>query len=117
MDKDIVVDRGLEGSDVGRWIVGDVTIEWDKVEEVLVYEFFLGVPKLLVILVNDCVLVWVAVVGGGTGRGGKELREESSSNSVRWRFNGKRWKRSRWLWSGGTGRRYSVDRGKNLGFG
>jgi len=103
MDEDVVVDRGLEGSDIGHWIVGDVTMEQDEAEEVLVYEFFLGVPKLLVVLVNDCVLVWVAVVGSGIGRGGKELREESSGNSVRWRFDGKRWKRSGWLWSGGTG--------------
>ena len=72
-------------------------------KEVPVYEFFLGVPKLLVVLVNDCVLVWVVVVGSGAGGSGEELRKEGSSNSIRWRFNGKRWERSRWLRSGGTG--------------
>ena len=82
MDKDVIIDRGLEWSDIHCWIVGNIAMEQDELEEVLVYEFFLGVPKLLVVLVDDCVLVWVAVVGSGTGRGGKELREKSGSNRV-----------------------------------
>ena len=111
-----MIDWGLEWGDVGHWIVSDITMEWDESEEVLVYKFFLGVPKFLVILVNDGVLVWVAVVGGGTNRGGEELGKKSSSNRVRRRFDGKRWERSGWLWSGGMGRWYMVDRGEDLGF-
>jgi len=107
MDKDVVVDGGSEGSDIGGRVVDNVTVERDETEEVLIYEFFLGVPKLLVVLVNNCVLVWVVVGGSGTDGGGKELGKESSGNRVRWRFNGKRWERSGWLWSGGTGQRYS----------
>jgi len=113
MDKDIVVDGGLERSDVGGGVVANVTVEQDETEEVLIYKFFLGVPKLLVVLVNNCVLVWVVVGGGGTDGGGKELREKSSGNRVRRRFDGKRWERSGWLWSGGTGRWFMVDGGED----
>jgi len=103
MDKDVVVDGSSEGSDVGSGIVDDITVEQNEAEEVLIYEFFLGVPKLLVILVDDCVLVWVVVSGGGTDGGGKELRKEGGGNRVRRQFDGKRWERSGWLWSGGMG--------------
>jgi len=103
MDKDVVVDGSSEGSDVGSRIVDDITVEQNEAEEVLIYEFFLGVPKLLVILVDDCVLVRVVVGGGGTDGGGKELRKEGGGNRVRRQFDGKRWERSGWLWSGGMG--------------
>ena len=103
MDKDVVVDGGLERSDIGGGVVANITVERDEAEEVLIYEFFLGVPKLLVVLINDCVLVRVVVGGGGTNGGGEELREKGGSNGIRRRFDGKRWERSRWLWSGGTG--------------
>jgi len=116
MDKDIVVDGGSEGGDIGSRVIDNVTVEWDETEEVLIYKFFLGVPKLLVVLVNDCVLVWVVVSGGGTDGGGEELGEESGGNSVRQRFDRKRWERSRWLWSGGTGQWGLVDGGEDLGF-
>ena len=98
-----MVDRGSEWSDVGCGVVDNVTVKWDELKEVLVYEFFLGVPKLLVVLVNDCILVWVAVVGGGTSGGSEELREKSSGNRVGWRFDGKRWERSGCMWSRGMG--------------
>jgi len=82
MDKDIVIDRGLEGSDVGSWIVGNVAMQWDEAEKVLVYKFFLGVPKLLVVLVNNGVLVWVAVVGSSADGGGEEVREKIGSSRI-----------------------------------
>jgi len=66
MDKDVVVDGGLEGSDIEGGVVNNVTVEQDEAEEVFIYKFFLGVPKLLVVLVNDCVLVRVVVGGSGT---------------------------------------------------
>jgi len=116
VDKDVVVDGGSERGDVGGGVVDNVTVERDESEEVLVYEFFLGVPKFLVVLVNDCVLVRVAVVGGGTDGGGEELGKEIGGNRAGRRFDGKRWERSGWLWSGGTGRRYLVDRGGDDGF-
>ena len=104
-----MVDGGLEWGDVCGGVVGNITMERDEAEEVLVYVFFLGVPKLLVVLVNDCVLVRMTVGCSGADGGGKELGEKSGGNRVRRWFDGKRWERSRWLWSGGTGRRYSVD--------
>jgi len=111
MDKDIVIDGGLEGSDVGSGVVDNVTVERDEAEEVLIYKFFLQVPKLLVILVNNCVLVQVVVGSGSTDGGGKELRKEGGGNGVGRQFNRKKWERSGWLWSGGTGRWFVVDGG------
>ena len=111
VDKDVMVDGGSERSDVGSGVVDDVTMERDKSKEVLVYEFFLGVPKGLVVLVNDCVLVWVVVGSGGAGGGGKELGEEIGCNRAGRVFDGKRWERSGWLRSGGTGRWYTLDGG------
>jgi len=65
-------------------------MERDEAKEIPVYEFFLWVPKLLVVLVNDCVLVRVVVSGGGASGGGEELGKKSGGNSIgRW-FNGKR---------------------------
>jgi len=103
MDKDVVVDWGSEWGDIGCGVVGDITVKGDEAEEVPVYEFFLGVPKFLVILVNDGVLVWMAVISGGTSRGRKELGKEGGSNSIGQWFDGKRWERSGWLQSGGMG--------------
>jgi len=71
-EEDIVVGEHLEWSDKGGGVVDDISMEWDEAEEVLLYEFFLWVPKLLVILVDNCVLVWVTVSSGGAGGGGKE---------------------------------------------
>jgi len=115
MDKDVMVGGSPEWSDVCGGVVSNVTVERDEAEEILVYKFFLRVPKLLVILVNDCVLVWVAVIGVGTGGGGKELRKEIGGNGVGQQFDGKRWERSGWLRSGGTGRWYMVDGGEEDG--
>ena len=77
-----MVDRGSEWSDICCWIVGNVAMERDESKEILVYEFLLGVPKFLVILVDDCVLVRVVVVSSGTGRDSKELGEKSGGNRV-----------------------------------
>ena len=106
-----MVDGGSEWSDVRGGIISDVTVEWDELEEVLVYVFLLQAPKLLVVLVNDSVLVWVVVGGGGASGGGEELGKEIGCNRAGRVFDGKRWERSGCLWSGGTGRRYSLDGG------
>ena len=111
VDEDVVVDGGSEWSDIHGGVVNDVTVEWDEAEEILVYEFLLGVPKLLVVLVNDSVLVWVVVGGGGASRGGKELGKEGGGNRVGRRFDGKRWERSGCLRGGRTGRWYTLDGG------
>ena len=110
-----MVDGGSEGSDITGGVVGNVTVEWDEAEKVLVYEFLLGVPKRLVVLVNDCVLVWVVVSGGSAGGGGKELRKKIGCNRAGRVFDGKRWERSGWLWSGGMGGRFTVDGGEDNG--
>jgi len=112
VEEDIVVGEGLKRGDKGGRVVNDISVEWDEVEEVLLYEFFLGVPTLLVVLVDNCVLVWVVVGSSGAGGGGKELGKEGSGNRVGYWFDRKRWERSGWLRSGGMRRQYSVDQGK-----
>jgi len=114
MDKNVVIDGGSKGSDVSGGVISNVTVEWDEAEKVLVYIFLLQAPKLLVVLVNDCVLMWVVVVGGGASGSGEEMWEEVGSSGVCRRFDGKRWERSGWLRSGGTGRRYTLDGGEGF---
>ena len=53
--------------------VGDMG---DVAEEVAVDEFLLWYPKLLTAVINDCVLVRVAVDGEGAGGGGEEVGED-----------------------------------------
>jgi len=103
VEEDVVVSESPEWSDKGSGVVDNVSMEQDEMEEVLLYEFFLGVPKLLVVLVDDCVLVWVAVSSGSASGGSKELGKEGSGNGVGYQFDGKRWERSGWLRSGGMG--------------
>ena len=81
-DGDRVVYAGAEGSDVEGGVVLDVVGVGNEAEEVPVNKFFLGEPKLLVVLVDDGVLVRVAVLGEDTGRFRKEMWEEGGSNVI-----------------------------------
>ena len=75
---DVVKDVGVEGSDKGERIGVKVGNAGDVAKEVAVDQFLLWYPKLLTTVVNDCVLVRVAVDGEGAGGGGKEVGEDVS---------------------------------------
>src|SRR5947208_12229505 len=66
---------GPEGSDEILGMVTEGVPKGDELEEVSQEVFFLRGPDLLTTFVNDGVLVGVAVVGGGAGWGGEEVRE------------------------------------------
>ena len=72
----VVEDVGSEGSDKGKGVGVEVGNTRDVAEEVAIDKFLLGYPKLLPAVVNDCVLVRVAVAGEGTGGGGEEIGED-----------------------------------------
>ena len=70
---DVVEDVGTEGSDKGEWVVVKVGDAGDVVEEVPVDELLLWDPKFLTMVVDDGVLVWVAIGNKGAGWGSEEV--------------------------------------------
>ena len=60
----------------------DVMGVGDKAKEVSIDEFFLGEPQLLVILVDDGVLVRVAVLSEDTGGFSEEVWEEGGCDVI-----------------------------------
>jgi hypothetical protein len=73
---DIVVAVSTEGCDKEGWIVVEGIVAGDSEEEVALYVLVLGAPDFFTVLVDDSVLVRVVGDGGGTRRGGEEVREE-----------------------------------------
>jgi len=70
--EDVCVERGdeMERMGVKVWDTGDIA------KEVPVNKFLLSDPKLLAVVVDDCILVGVLVDDEGTGGRGKEVGEE-----------------------------------------
>ena len=81
-DGDGVINTCSEGGDVKGWVVLDVVGVGDKAQKVPVDEFFLGEPKLLVVLIDDGVLMWVAVLSKDTGGLREEVWEEGGSDVI-----------------------------------
>jgi len=75
-DPNVVEDIGMEESDEGDWIGVKVRDAWKESEEVMFDEFFLRDPKFLAAVIDDSVLVGVAVDGEGASRSGEEVGEE-----------------------------------------
>jgi len=48
----------------------------DETEEVTFNKFFLGNPKLFSVVIDDCILVWVAVDDVGASGSSEEVGEE-----------------------------------------
>ena len=61
--------EGAEGSDKGSGVVVEGIVLRNPVDEVPVEVLVLGHPSLLTTVVDDGVLVWVVIGGGGAGRG------------------------------------------------
>ena len=72
-DLDGVEYVGAEGSDPKVRVVVEVGVAGNVVEEVFSEVLFLRDPELFSTFVDDRVLVWVVVSGGGAGRGGEEV--------------------------------------------
>ena len=73
MDPDIVKDICTEGSNEVERMVGKVGDARDVTKEVMLDKFFLWNPKFLATVVDDGVLVRVAVNDKGTSGGGEEV--------------------------------------------
>ena len=73
---DVVEDVGAEWGDEGKGMGVKVGDAGDVTEEVPFDEFFLRDPEFLAAVVDDCVLVRVAVNGEGAGGGGEEVGED-----------------------------------------
>ena len=69
-------DVGTEGSDKGKGMSVKVWDAGDVAEEVSVNEFLLGYPEFLAAVVDNGVLMWVAVDSEGAGGGGEEVGKD-----------------------------------------
>ena len=74
----IMEDVGAEQGDERKGMGIKVGDAGDVVEEVPFDKFFLGDPKLLTAVINDGILVRVAIGDEGTDGGGEEVGEEVS---------------------------------------
>ena len=72
----IVEDVGAEGSDKGNGVIVKVRDAGEVAEEVPFDEFLLGDPKFLAAVVDDGVLMGVAVSGESASGGGEEVGED-----------------------------------------
>ena len=73
---DVMEDVGAEWSDEMKGMGFKIKDARDVAKEVPINEFFLWDPEFLAAVVDDGVLVWVAVDGKSTGRGGKEVGKD-----------------------------------------
>ena len=76
VDPDVVKDVGTEWSNEGKGMGVEVRDAGDVTEEVPIDELLLGDPKFLTAVVDNGVLMWVAVNGEGAGGGGDEIGED-----------------------------------------
>jgi len=77
-DPDIVKNVCAERGDKGNRVVIEIGNTRKKTEEVALNKFFRWNPEFLTVVVNDLILVRVAVDGEGASRGSEEVGEEVS---------------------------------------
>ena len=73
---DVMEDVGPEWSDKMKGVGVKVGDAGDIAKEIALDEFLLWDPKLLASVVDDCILVRMAVDGKGAGGGGEEVGED-----------------------------------------
>jgi len=76
LDPNIVKNIGLERGDKRDGVVVKIVDARKETKEVTCYEFFLWDPEFLTMVVDNGVLMGMAVDGVGASRGSKEVREE-----------------------------------------
>jgi len=74
-DPNVVKNVGPKGSGKGDWVVVKVGDTREEMKEITDCKFFRRYPEFLTAVVDNLVLVRVAVDGISTGRSGKEIRE------------------------------------------
>jgi len=78
IDPNIMEDVGVEWGNKRDWVSLKVGDMGDEAEEIAFDKFFLGNPKLFSAIIDDYILVWVAINNEGTGGGSEEIGEEVS---------------------------------------
>ena len=73
---DVVEDVGAEGSNERKGVVVEVGDAGKVAKEVPINELLLWDPEFLTTIVDDCVLVGMAVDGEGTGGSREEVWED-----------------------------------------
>jgi hypothetical protein len=73
---DVVIAVGTEGRDEEGGVIVEGVVPGDGEQEIFLDIFVLRAPDLLTAFVDDGVLMGVVGDGGGTRRGGEEVREE-----------------------------------------
>ena len=76
LDPNVVENIGPERGDKRDWVVVKVVDARKETKEVTCYKLLLWDPEFLTMIVDDGVLMGMAVNGVGTSRGSKEVREE-----------------------------------------
>jgi len=76
LDPNVVENVGPERGDKRDGVIMKVVDTRKETKEVTCYEFFLWYPKFLAVVVDNGVLMGVAVDGVGTGGGVEEIGEE-----------------------------------------
>ena len=76
IDPDVMEDVSTKWGNKRNWVSLKVRDAGDEAEEVTFDEFLLWDPELFSTVVDDCVLVGVAVDGVGASRGGEKVRKK-----------------------------------------
>ena len=73
---DVVEDVGAEWGDEGKGMGVEIGDAGEIAEEVPINKLLLQDPEFLTAVVDDCILVRMAVDGEGTSRGGEEVGKD-----------------------------------------
>ena len=76
IDPDIMKDVSTEWGNERDQVSLKVGDAGDKMKEISFNKLFLGDPEFLSLVVDDGVLMWVAIDDEGASRSGEEVREE-----------------------------------------
>jgi len=76
IDPDVMEDVGLKWGNKRDWVSLKVRDVGNEVEEIMFNEFLLWDPELFSVVIDDCVLMGMAVDGKGAGGGGEEVRKK-----------------------------------------
>jgi len=78
LDPDVMIKVSVKWSDEGDWVSLKIRDAREETEKVTLNKFFCRYPKLFSAVINDLVLVRVAVNGKGIGRSVEKVRKKIS---------------------------------------
>ena len=78
IDPDIMEDVGTKWGNKRDRVGFKIRDAGNKAKEITLNKFFLGDPELFSMVIDNCVLVQVAIDNEGAGRSGEEVGKEGS---------------------------------------